>query len=237
MIVHGRSISASLVRGHLRGRVAGMGFGRVTDRSFRRPASSNAVLVGRWRVMPAHSSFAKYGLVVIALVVSAWAGVGPASAAPNECTTTGVTKSVITSIFGAGAKATNVPPPAGSPSIATAVCEVSPPGVSYDDCSNVPSCVRVGTYPAESLASNVANAVTELKEYATGREFEVSVPGAGSGAVLIEDTNYGPQTLGLSPVLYFAYGVNTASVDGSLTTSRPSKKWETLARAIHAHLG
>jgi hypothetical protein len=177
------------------------------------------------------------GLVVVAAVVAAWAGVGPASAAPNECTTIGVTKSVVTSIFGAGAKATNVPPPAGSPSGATATCTVSPPGVSFDDCSSLtPSpCVNVGTNPT-SLATNVAYYVTQFKEYAPGRESEVTVPGAGSGAVLVEDTNYGSQTLNLSPVLCFAYGSHTAFVSQAVGVRPDFKKWEALARAVHAHL-
>jgi hypothetical protein len=206
----------------------------VANRSSRRPASSDAVLVGRWR-----SSFAKCGLVVAVAVVTAWAGVGAASAAPNECTTTGVTKSVVTKIFGAGAKATNVPVPPGEPSGETPICTVSPTGVTFDDCSSVPSCVNVSTNPTSyaSLTASVANAVLRLKQYAPGREFEVAVPGAGSGAVLVEDTNYGPQSLALSPTLCFAGGAYTAFVTGSLTTARPSKKWEALARAVHAHLG
>jgi hypothetical protein len=188
--------------------------------------------------MRARSSFAMCGLVVVAAVVAAWAGVGPASAAPNACTTNGVTKSVVTSIFGAGAKATNVPPPAGSPSGATANCTVSPPGVSFDDCGVTASaaCVNVGTNPT-SLETNVAYYVMRFKEYAPGREFEVAVPGAGSGAVLVEDANYGSQTLSLSPVLCFAYGTHTAFVSEDAQMRPDFKKWEALARAVHAHLG
>jgi len=125
-----------------------------------------------------------------------------------------VTKSVVASIFGAGLR-----PRRTRDSSCVAVLQVSPPGVSLSLAT--PLRCDVGTNPRARDQRGLLR--LQFKEYGKGREFEVAVPGAGSGAVLVEDTNYGPSTLALSPYLLLADGGHTVAVYGAPSATRVFK--------------
>lgn len=179
-------------------------------------------------VVGARSTFAKCGLVVVAAVITAWAGVGAARAATNACTTTGITKGVATKIFAPGAVASKYLGP---------TCLITPKGAT-EAAGACAECTIVAILGAASeLPSKAPYEVAELKRYSNGHVSEVMVAGAGSGAVLVEDSNYG--AFG-APYLFFAAGADTISIQGGVGGARaPSvfKQWEALARAIHSHLG
>jgi hypothetical protein len=151
-----------------------------------------------------------------------------ATAATRVCAELGATKAVVTQVFGAGAKATIYK------ATTTTYCGIIPPGVTRA-CQGT-DCTDVFIFTT-GLDADVAYQVAELKRYGNGRVSEVPVAGAGSGAVLVKDTNYGNSGYGLGPVLFFTGGADTIAIQGSLTGPPPLKKWEALARAIHAHMG
>lgn len=114
----------------------------------------------------------------------------------------------MTKIFGTGAKTSTIK------GTTTTYCEITPPGVSRDACATH-ECMDVFDF-STALASDVAYQAAELKQYGNGHVSEVPVAGAGAGAVLVKDTSYGSSGYGLQPVLFFAGGVGTIAIQGSL---------------------
>jgi hypothetical protein len=175
--------------------------------------------------------------VLLAGAVAIAAASSDASAAPSPvasaassavCSKLGATGAVVTGIFGAGAKTSTYK------ATTTTYCDITPPGVSPDGCSTH-ECTDVFDFTT-GLSADVAYQAAEFKEYGRGVS-EVPVAGAGAGAVLLKAASYGSSSYGLGPVLFFAGGHGTIAIQGSLGGPPVFKKWEALARAIHAHLG
>ncbi len=157
---------------------------------------------------------------------------GGTCALKDVCTVTGVTTAVMRRIFGAGASllATD-----------TYECEIeSPqPGTScktphqtLTDGRYVSTCsyVSVTLFPADDFQSAVKGELHDLG--LSGHASEKSVSGAGTGAVLMLSTSYGDT----QPEVVLEGGPFTIVVSSPDIGVRYNDQWETLARAIHAHL-
>jgi len=152
-----------------------------------------------------------------------------AGAASQVCAKIGVTKPVLTKVFGAGAHASIYK------ATTSTYCDITPPGVSLQACETA-ECTDVFIFTT-ALSAEVASEAAQLKQYGKGHVSEVPVAGAGGGAVLVKDTNYGPAGYGLGRVLFFPGGADTIATQGSLGGPPVFKQWEALARAVHAHMG
>ncbi len=165
--------------------------------------------------MRIRSSFAKLGLLLgTAVIAASWAGLAHAGAAPNLCTTTGVTPAVATRIFGHRAAALFVT--VHSP---TVYCQVNQ---SPSDQN-----LEIFLYPKSAFQARFAP--FEMNYSASYSKLPLS--GLGSGAAM---THFGQHP----DVLFFKAANYTVEIDDLLNTAPYPTEAEviSLAHAIHAHL-